>query len=120
MLLTLLNGRQLPGVVCRLGQGGREPHRTVPVGRVQETLQGERRGFVGLIPVGGSPVQRRDEAGFDAAEFAEQELPEQRVVPVPVPLAVQGITNRPTASRRRNCPAAPEGHSIASHSGPYS
>ncbi len=84
-----LNGRHPPGVVGRLGQGGRQPHRAVPVGRVQEVLQGVRGGSAGLIPVGGPPVQRHDEAGFGAAELAEQELPEQRVVPAPVPPVIQ-------------------------------
>jgi len=56
---------------------------------VQQVLQGQRREPVGLIPVSGSLVQRRDDVGFGAAKLPEQELPVQRVVAVPLPLAVE-------------------------------
>jgi len=68
---------------------GRQPHRAVPAGRVQEVLEGLRWGSAGLIPVGGSLVQRDYDAGFGAAKLAQQELPEQGVVAVPLPLAVE-------------------------------
>ena len=44
---------------------------------------------MGLIPVSGALVQRHDDAGFGAAKLGEQELPEQSVVSVPLPPAVE-------------------------------
>ena len=52
-------------------------------------FQGQRRGSVGLVPVGGSQVQLRDDVGLDPTKLTEQELPEQGVVAIPLAPAVQ-------------------------------
>jgi hypothetical protein len=56
----------------------------VPFGRVQQVLDGHRRGTVGLVPVGGPQVQLLDDVGFDAPQLTEQELAEQGVVAIPL------------------------------------
>ena len=84
-----LHGRQLAGLVGRQDQLRHQLDAPVPFGRVQQVFEGQRRGPVGLVPVGGSQVQLRDDLGLDAAKLAEQELPEQGVVAIPPAPAVQ-------------------------------
>ena len=52
-------------------------------------LDGQHRGSVRLIPVGGPLVQRPDDVGFGAAQLPEQELAEQAVIAVPLPPPVE-------------------------------
>ena len=47
-------------------------------------------GSVGLVPVGGAQVQLGDDVGLNAPQLAEEELPVQSVVAVPLPAAVEG------------------------------
>ena len=75
-------------LVRRQRQLRRQVNAALELGGVQQVLQGDRRGPVGLIPVSGPQMQLGDHLGLDAAELAEQELPEQRVVAVPLPAAV--------------------------------
>ena len=79
-----LHRRHLAGLVGRQDQLGHQLDAPLPLGRVEQVLEGGRRRSLGLVPVGGSQVQLRDDLGFDPAELAEQELPEQRVVAVPL------------------------------------
>ena len=84
-----MHGRQLAGLVGRQDQLRHQLDAPVPLGGVQQVFQGQRRGSVGLIPVGGSQVQLRDDVGLDPTKLTEQELPEQRVVAIPPAPTVQ-------------------------------
>jgi len=52
-------------------------------------LQGQLRRSIRLIPVRSTLVQRRDDIGFAAAKLAEQELPEQCVIAIPLSPTVE-------------------------------
>ena len=84
-----LHGRQLTGLKGRQDQLGHQLDAPVPLGGVQQMLHGHRRRPVGLVPVGGTQVQLRDDVRLDPAELTKQELPEQGVVAVPLAPTVQ-------------------------------
>ena len=78
-----LDGRHLAGVVRGQHQRRHQLDASVPVRRVQQVFERQRRGPVRLVPVGRAQVQLRDDIRFGAPQLAEQELSEQRVIAVP-------------------------------------
>ena len=85
-----LHGGHLAGLVGRQDQRRHQLDAPVPLGRVEQMLDGHRRGAVGLVPVRGPQVQLHDDVRLDPAQLPEQELLEQTVVAVPLAPAVEG------------------------------
>ena len=112
---------RFPGVVRRQDQLGHQLDASLALAGLQEVLDGQGGGAVGLVPVGGPEVQLLDHVGFDPLKLAEQELAEEGVVAVPVPLTVQ--RNEELASSleiSRDAACAFDTPSTASHSPPES
>ncbi len=84
-----LHGGHLAGLVGRQNQRRQQLDAPIALGRVEQVLESHRRGTVGLVPVRGPQVQLHDDVGLDPAQLAEQELPEQTVVAVPLAPAVE-------------------------------
>ena len=84
-----LQRRQPSGVVERLRQLGRQLRRPVSLRGAQQVLDCHRRRPVGLVPVRRPQMQDVDHVGFAATKFGEQELLEQGLIAIPLPLAVQ-------------------------------
>ena len=84
-----LDRRDLPRAVGRRHQLGHELRTPVAVGRGQQVVDRHARGAVGPEPVRGTHVQRLDHLRVGASELAEQEVPEERVVAVPLPSPVE-------------------------------
>jgi hypothetical protein len=86
-----LHGRQLASLIGRQGQLRHQLDAPVPLRRVQQVFDGQRRGSVGLVPLGGSQVQLHNDVGLDSTQLTEQELAEQPMIAIP-----------PTATVERN------------------
>ena len=99
-----LHRRHLAGLVGRQDQRRHQLDASVPLGRVQQVLDGHRGGPVGLVPVGSSQMQFRDDVGLDSTQFAEQELAEQGVVAVPLAPTIERDQEQ---ARPRGCAAGP-------------
>ena len=84
-----LDRRHLSGRVRFQRQGRREVHTALSFVRIQQVVKGDRRGTVRFVPVGGTQVELHDDVGLDPTEFAFQELPEQGVVAIPAPSAIE-------------------------------